>query len=337
MSNKSQSKRLHWVDILKGILILLLLLHHFPQAARQSEITPSDFKFVYCWQDIYVCFFMQAFFFVSGYCSSFSLPLKEFGIKLVKQLIIPFVFFEVLFCTVSCWLNSNISLNSIFDYWYNDNGSHLWFLNALIFSKLSIYLITRYISKSFFFLYFISITLFLVGIILNDLDYGRNFLYIRQSFTSIFFVVLGYHMKTAPNIFKSVLRLGYLFPLILCVMYIMHLPIPILTAAIGFGIKGVPVFFILSTSGVMAIILLCKKIGSNRAIEFFGKNSLIVYCTHFIPLVLITKILYTNIETHSTFSHILFVIVVYVLEVAVLYLFILLFSKTPFKYIVGHY
>lgn len=212
MSNNSSRQRLHWVDLLKGILIILLLIHHFPQAAKQNEIGIANFSFVYCWQDIYACFFMQAFFFVSGFCSSFSLSLKEFVIKLIKQLIIPFVFFEFFSCAVSCWLESNFSLYSIYECWFNNNGSHLWFLNALIFSKLTIYLITQYISKSISFLYLISIILLLVGIVLNQLDYGTNFFYIRQSFTAVFFVALGYHLKNVPNLFNFLLLFGYLFP-----------------------------------------------------------------------------------------------------------------------------
>lgn len=71
-------ERLHWVDVAKGLLIILLLVHHFSSATRRTGISSDQFWFVTCWQIIYTCFFMQAFFFLSGYCSNFSHPVKLF-------------------------------------------------------------------------------------------------------------------------------------------------------------------------------------------------------------------------------------------------------------------
>lgn len=71
-------ERLHWVDVSKGILILLLLLHHFSSAKRVLGIDGDYFTFITCWQQVYTAFFMQAFMIMSGYCSNFNKSSRKF-------------------------------------------------------------------------------------------------------------------------------------------------------------------------------------------------------------------------------------------------------------------
>ena len=330
--------RLHWIDIMKGLLILLLLIHHFGSVTRRLGGFPTQaFFFVYCWQDIYTCFFMQTFLFISGFCSSFSIPISVFISKLIKQLIVPFVIFEFIICIVSSALNSEVSVKAFYNYWIESNGTHLWFLNALIFSKSFIYIITRFLTKSISFLYLMSILLFVVAIIANSFDIGYNFLCIRNSFASALFVVIGYHFKNDLKLFVKLQRLGYLFPYILLFLLMFNIPIPMLTASIGFGIKGIPVFLVTSFCGTMACVLLCKCIKENRFLEYWGRNSLVVYCTHFIPLFLTIKYLYVLLSPGDLIQRIIFVVTVYVIELIILYLFTILFSYKPFKYAIGNY
>lgn len=56
-------ERIHWIDIAKGILILLLLIHHFRTALESNDIDISFYPFMTAWTILFTTFFMQAFFF----------------------------------------------------------------------------------------------------------------------------------------------------------------------------------------------------------------------------------------------------------------------------------
>ena len=201
-------ERIHWIDVAKGILILFLIVHHFGSAFKLTDIPQDDYRFLMSWQFVFTSFFMQAFFFMSGYCSSFNKEVKLFFWSLFKQLILPFIFFEILTCIY--WSSDQgISLNNLYHYWVNSNGTHYWFLNALIVSKLYIYIIVNSNYLSNIVILLLSSFLFLViSIILNDLDFGTNFLCIRQSLGAVFFVVLGYIAKLKNDVFEKTLKLG---------------------------------------------------------------------------------------------------------------------------------
>ena len=203
-------ERIHWVDVAKGILILLLIIHHFRPAFKLDEISLADYGFVTSWQFVFTSFFMQAFFFMSGYCSNFNKEAKTFVLSLFKQLILPFIFFELLTCIY--WSSSNeLSVKNVYQYWVNSNGTHYWFLNALILAKLYLYVIvnSKYLSNNVFLL-LSSFCFLVISIVLNDLDFGTNFLCIRQSLGAVFFVVLGYIAKLKNEVFEKTLKLGRL-------------------------------------------------------------------------------------------------------------------------------
>ncbi len=207
-------ERIHWVDVAKGILILLLIIHHFGSAFKITDIPKDDYGFVFFWQYVFTTFFMQAFFFMSGYCSSFNKNVKPFVLSLFKQLILPFIFFELLTCIY--WSSNNgISVNNLYHYWLNSNGTHYWFLNALILAKLYIYVIVNFVNSKYLsnniFLLLSSFFFLVISIALNDLDFGTNFLCIRQSLGAVFFVVLGYIAKIKNEVFEKALKWGGYF------------------------------------------------------------------------------------------------------------------------------
>jgi fucose 4-O-acetylase-like acetyltransferase len=199
-------ERIHWVDIAKGLLILLLLIHHFGSAIKGSIIPKEDFSFVGAWQFVFTAFFMQAFLFMSGFCSSFTTPVDVFLKKLLKQLIVPFCFFELITCTY--WSSSDrFSIHAVLDYWIESGGTHYWFLNALILSKVYIYIFLR-LYKNEYSLIISSLLLLIVAIVLNDYDIGYNFFCFRQSLGSIFFVALGFFVKSRQELFEKSLKWG---------------------------------------------------------------------------------------------------------------------------------
>ena len=158
-------ERIHWIDVSKGILILLLLLHHFASAKRVMGIDSNFFSFLTCWQSLYTAFFMQAFLMMSGYCSNFKKPHGQFWEGVIKQLVIPFIFFEFISCCIISAQKEDFSINGIFQVWTDTNGTTLWFLNALIVSKVLIYYMRR-VTKS------VKVALMITFVFLSFAVYG---------------------------------------------------------------------------------------------------------------------------------------------------------------------
>lgn len=98
-------ERIHWIDVAKGTLILLLIIHHFSPAFKLTGISQENYSFLMSWQFIFTSFFMQAFFFMSGYCSNFNKEVRPFFLSLFKQLILPFIIFELITCIY--WSSGN--------------------------------------------------------------------------------------------------------------------------------------------------------------------------------------------------------------------------------------
>lgn len=77
------------IDVLKGILILLVVLNHISGVARKVGVEDMTIDVLHVLRDLYVPFFMPAFFIVTGMCSSFSKPFSSFLITNLKTLIFP--------------------------------------------------------------------------------------------------------------------------------------------------------------------------------------------------------------------------------------------------------
>ena len=328
-------ERLHWIDVSKGILILLLLLHHFSVAKRVLEIDGEYFTFITCWQKVYTAFFMQAFLIMSGYCSNFNKSSQQFWGGVIKQLVIPFIFFQFVICCISSIEKSNFTINGIFNIWISFGGTTLWFLNALIVSKIIIYYMRRNVqSVSIIFIF--TLFLLLIAHTLDYFDWGTNFLCIRQSLGSVFFVYFGCMLREKDGLFSKCSQLGYIYPYVLLMLLLFKLPIPASTANMA-SLILVPLFVPLSISGSMAFFTLCKKINSSAFLEYFGRNSLIVYGVHF--ELLCTSIILTLriIHVNNIFMGIIASVIIYASLVLACTVLIELFKRVPMKWFVGRF
>ena len=76
------NKRIVWVDVVKYICILMVMLSHLE---ARTDV----------WQAFYTPFFLSAFFFVSGYVYKPKDGFKQFLYKKFRQLFFPWLVFSV--------------------------------------------------------------------------------------------------------------------------------------------------------------------------------------------------------------------------------------------------
>jgi len=145
-----KKKRLTWIDLTKGLLMIFVVIGHYP-----GELNFPLSKYIY-W------FHMPAFFIMSGL---FFKPLLEKGAlvggikKRFMQLIIPYLFFVVLITVTRYGMEIGYG-NTDLSWYLNDlmkiiiggrfvRGAYgvFWFVTTMFFSFIIFALITKYFSR----------------------------------------------------------------------------------------------------------------------------------------------------------------------------------------------
>lgn len=65
------SERKSYIDVARGILILLVVLFHTPFVLRSAGCI-SESPFFDAFSSFYVTFFMPCFFYITGYCTNWG-------------------------------------------------------------------------------------------------------------------------------------------------------------------------------------------------------------------------------------------------------------------------
>lgn len=81
--------RLDYIDLAKAILILMVMVGHIQNVCEQLSIKDRLCQDIDYLENFWGPFFMPAFFFITGYCSSFGKRRETFIISNLKSLIIP--------------------------------------------------------------------------------------------------------------------------------------------------------------------------------------------------------------------------------------------------------
>lgn len=186
-------QRVEWVDTLKFIGILSVILGHinFPLNG-----------FIYTWH-------MPLFFMVSGFFIKFKTHFKDFVVKNFKRLMIPYFIFSIVGLFIEM-LKRYLLHREALDYTHEIKGIFidmdfaglcntyafvLWFLPALFFSRVFLYL-TKNKIPSLLLQSLVVVFLFMASFYI-DLPFG-----IDNAFNSLIFVYVGNIIfeKGLPNI-----------------------------------------------------------------------------------------------------------------------------------------
>lgn len=286
------TKRLTYFDLAKGFGILLVVYGHIEYISEEMRGWISSFH-------------MPLFFVISGMLIAYkceeSLSLKDVFIKKTRGIIIPYLWFSLLYFFIDIM---NVSLHKIDMKAFIENAissvtfygvSVLWFLPALFIGEITalflisklhkvyllipvslvISLICYFIQIKISIIYDINVDVLLISSLIN---FVRVFI---RGIIASFFVVSGY------SIFNMFLRKNESFSVIELVLglvlFVVNLFLSTINGCVDFHyiiLKNVPMFFICAILGSMAIILISKNIKPIAFIQFFGKNSLVIMATH---------------------------------------------------------
>ena len=273
--------RIESIDTVKGIAMLCVIILH------TAINYPGNLYVGSCIHAFVTPFFMPVFFMITGMFFSTRLPFIDFIKKKFRRLVIPFISFYILTYLINLILfKFNISTKNgfrysdIFQVFHQDVFSNnvIWFLLALFWSSIFLYLILKYI-KSVFYQSLIILFLYMLGILLDK--YHINImLYVDTSLSVMPFLYIGYILKYYDLLNKISILSKYKL-----------LFYGFLTGGGNFLFQqsislvnnscGNPLYFIIgSTLGCFFIIIFCFMIKKIFLLSYIGYNSMIVLCTH---------------------------------------------------------
>uniref|UniRef100_UPI0036F361D4 acyltransferase family protein n=1 Tax=Enterocloster asparagiformis TaxID=333367 RepID=UPI0036F361D4 len=278
--------RIEWIDVIRGISILLMVYAHL---AINNKLRTIIFSF-----------HMPIFFVLSGYLFSEKKFSMFFGGK-VKSLIIPYVITNLLSIIISMWKTGfygNFSLANILNIGYKRGGAAfwgmsfsstilqevlsvgpVWFILALFWSNIIFWIINKIVSKE-------SIRLLVVASIsFIGIYIGRRIAFLPHSFdvalVAVGFVYSGYIIRRY-DVLKLVSNPIPMFALTIFWLF------GIWCGGIELAVRKYPLgimSLLSSVCGCIVIISILKLFisstsSANNMLKVLGKNSLIILCIH---------------------------------------------------------
>lgn len=332
-SPPQKKKRLSYLDVAKGLLILFLLLHHtidFTFSIKGLHITNNFLSYMKEIQrPVMLCFFMQAFFFITGYCSNFSLAFKIFFIKQVKTLLFPAIFLTVILFLIKKDI-SGLS-NSLILY-----GGLYWFLVSMFVSKTIFWCFIRVFTKSKKILFIVLLLLSLGGTAFKQLNL-TNYWWIQQTCDLTLYIFLGNVLKSNITNRKIFITSIILYVATISCCYLTNIGIPHVTAGFNTTLTTWPIHIILSCCGTITFVNICYLIKANTFLEFIGKNSLIFYLFHDNIVMKLLKTFKSILQQNDNLLSLSITLIIIVITIIVLSIISHILNKKYFSWIIGKF
>lgn len=279
---------LPYIDTLKGFAILYVVLVH-------------SFAFIYIDTTFTV---IPLFFVLSGLFHNTNESISKFFIKRIYTLLIPYIAYNlIIWLELKALQLMGVDIpyirNPLYiffaSYDYDLNNYALWFLPTLFISEVIFMAVDRLSRLMPHKMQNIIITI--ASLVIGYIGYSSEenlILFFDKGMACTPFYCMGYLFAQSPlwNKPKRYDKIGYYLIVPMIVTYI--LTRADLDVAKGIYEQYFSLLIINIASLFMALLYICKLVKNVPIINYFGRNSLIILCTHIILVIPIYG-LYTNI------------------------------------------
>ena len=300
------NRRVEYIDIARGIAIILMIVGHVVQNTFFRHIIFS--------------FHMPLFIIVSGYFYK-DRPLKKEIKNVLLKLIIPttvIVFlvtfadnlyhmnyynslFNSLKSIVVCW-----SHQSKIIYHFNDTGV-LWFIYLLCIMRLLFSILKRIIKENDFMIFIVALLISYIGYTLGQNGYWLPWSFDVTCATFIFYFI-GYLLKKYK--YMDLLLSNYYILFVLAIIWIIGINNDSIEIAVRHYPGGLWSFFI-AISGTIIVLKISEFISKRlncfaKILSWYGKNSMYVLYGHYFDILYIDSvfIFFKNISNKFVVSSI---------------------------------
>lgn len=285
-----QVKRIEWVDIVKYICIIMVMLSHLE---TRTEI----------WKVFYSPFFLSAFFFSAGYVYKQRGDFKEFLYKKIRQLLAPWLIFSVFNLALSHTISFNTHESFLEELKWNflqirGQGDSIWFVAALFVAFMPFYFFIQWyetksqkmnggycrnclIAVTFAWLLSFASILYTRLVPADIFPWNTTSLpwHIEYMFQAMFYMVLGYmfrhNIETSfdkYNIPKTRIAALLVYLVLVFVPYFGKMKMPM--------VVDILYQYLTSIVGIATLILIAKVVKANKYINYVGQNTLIYFALH---------------------------------------------------------
>lgn len=292
-----EKERLHYIDVAKGILIIMVVYGHIYGVLHQANIENNATNWIHQSCNLFVSFYMPAFFVITGFCSNFRKSFLLLLFQSFKTIVLPGI-------TISLLLNirhiDHEFLCSLAKKILLYGGSY-WFLSSLFLAKIFYWVVINKVDKIRNQI-IIGILLFIIGLVTHFVYDGPELWWFIHALCLAPFIGMGILLKKreisfikAGIIFVTAFVITIVFAHvgILKIDYFYHVP-AITLMLININQTMIVSLVLLSITGSLVIFKISKYISSNRILEYLGKNSLIIYCIHVPILSILVRKYVTN-------------------------------------------
>lgn len=268
---KGGTGRVIYIDLAKGICILLVVLDHI---AGNGYFDGGDYPM----NDIFEQTRMPLYFILSGlFFKDYAGGIREFLLRKANRILIPYLFFMALYrvSAKAVWLLTGIGIG---DVW-----APLWFLLCLFWMNIVFatlyYIVKRLIPdgiKSEIILGLIVLGIGIAGYLAGDLP-----LNIGTALTSLPFLWMGYFLNRRLHFLQLGITRWWSLLTAIVLLAMLHFTY----AGDNFfylNTYNAPLFLIYLSGllGTLGVLLLSRGIRWLSVISYIGRYSIIVLCTH---------------------------------------------------------
>ena len=314
MQTYISKQRDYSIDMAKGILIAMLIFHHINDTGRMAGIENDVIECMRLVQPpLIVCYFMPAFFLISGMCSNFNKDFLPFLVNQIKGLIIPAISFILLFHIYQGEPLRTLCGTVLRLFLY---GKDYWFLVALFEAKIIYYFLYHNLNSKKILL-IILLFLSACGTLLNDVDKIPNFFMHRHALDLMFFVGIGNVLKEKLYT-KSTLCYSLLCYIIICSFFILSgMKFPYVTYTYGTSIILWPIHIAVSITGSIVILSICKRINRNSLLEYMGRNSLAIFLMQWYTLIMFMEAFKDTLNNCTMKESVVLISVIFMSTIAI--------------------
>lgn len=322
------------IDMAKGILIAMLIFHHIVDVCGQSDVSNVVISAMRSIQkQMIVCYFMPAFFMITGICSNFNKPFVPFVKNQVKSLLIPAVSFILLFHIYQGdtirQLGGTIMRLFLF-------GKDYWFLIALFEAKLLYWFLNKYVNSSKGIIVTL-LALSFIGSLLNTFDISQNFFMHRHVFDLTLYLGVGHLAKSYYKKQKVSVSCLIVFVAVLSVYTIADIKIPYVTYTFATPAPHWVSHVLLSISGSYLVLWLSRSIKVDALIEYMGKNSLAIFLMQWYTLFMFVGMASATLQSCTWYESVAVIVSIFVSTIAIGLLVAYICEHSIFKYLMGKF